>query len=72
MSTLPDDETNSLADYSWKPSSEAVFDENGSIDVSWTLVDDKGAIVAFVTAVYDPVTKKFGSMEFTTAKGDGS
>lgn len=72
VSTLPDDEKNSLAGYSWKPSSEAVFDENGVIDVTWTLVDDKGAIVAFVTSTYDPVSKKFGSMEFTTAKGDES
>lgn len=73
VSTLPDGEETSLADYSWKPSSEAVFDEYGNISLTWTLVDDQGATTALLTGTYDSVSKKFGSLALTTAaEGDGS
>lgn len=73
VSTLPDGEETSLADYSWKPSSEAVFDEHGNISLTWTLVDDTGTTAALLTGTYDPVSKKFGSLALTTAaEGDGS
>lgn len=70
--TLPDAKTTTLKGYTWTPSSEAVFDEHGNISVTWTLSDDKGATAALLTGVYDPVSKKFGSLTLAVAEGDES
>jgi len=71
VDSLPDAEKSSLADRTWTSNSDAVFTEEGFVTITWSLRDDDDSELARITGVYDPVTKKFGSMSLSEAATEG-